>query len=93
MNTKQINKTTEATTVETEVKKEIKVRKTKKKLKKEELYLQVNGMQYDIKKYVNKIKEKQHDITNYQFILTRRSNGLLCCRSIHDKLEMEWKIE
>lgn len=53
MTTKQINKTTETTTTETEVKKEKRVRKTKKKLKKEELYLQVNGMQYDIKKYIN----------------------------------------
>ena len=62
MTTKQINKTTDAT-IETEVRKEKKVRKTKKKLKKEEVYLQVNGMQYDIKKYVDKIKEKHPDIS------------------------------
>ena len=90
MNTKQMNKTTEATTVETEVKKEKKIRKTKKKLKKEELYLQVNGMQYDIKKYVDKIKEKQPDITELSIYIKPEDQMVYYVADhIHDKIEME----
>ena len=89
MTTKQINKTTDAT-IETEVRKEKKVRKTKKKLKKEEVYLQVNGMQYDIKKYVDKIKEKHPDISELSIYIKPEDNMVYYVADyIHDKIEIK----
>ena len=65
------------------------VRKTKKKLKKEEVYLQINGMQYDVKKYVDKIKEKHPDITELSIYIKPEDNMVYYVSDhIHDKIEM-----
>lgn len=65
------------------------VRKTKKKLKKEELYLQINGMQYDVKKYVDKIKEKHPDISELSIYIKPEDNMVYYVADhIHDKIEM-----
>ena len=65
------------------------VRKTKKKLKKEEVYLQINGMQYDVKKYVDKIKEKHPDISELSIYIKPEDNMVYYVADhIHDKIEM-----
>ena len=66
------------------------VRKTKKKLKKEEVYLQINGMQYDVKKYVDKIKEKHPDISELSIYIKPEDNMVYYVADyIHDKIEIK----
>ena len=64
-------------------------RKTRKKFKKEELYLQVNGMQYDIGKYIEKIKEIHPDIKELQIYVKPEDQMVYyVADNIHGKIEM-----
>lgn len=64
-------------------------RKTRKKLKKEELYLQVNGMQYDIGKYIEKIKEIHPDMKELQIYVKPEDQMVYyVADNIHGKIEM-----
>ena len=64
-------------------------RKTRKKLKKEELYLQVNGMQYDIGKYIEKIKEIHPDMKELQIYVKPEDQMVYyVADNVHGKIEM-----
>ena len=65
-------------------------RKRKKKLKKDNLYLQVNGMQYDIGKYVRQIKEENPNICELS-VYIKPEDGMIyyVADDIHGKIILE----
>lgn len=89
-----VDSTTE--TKETKLKTEVveekpkKTRKTRKKLKKEELYLQVNGMQYDVGKYIEKIKEIHPDMKELQvYVKPEDQMVYYVADNVHGKIPLE----
>ena len=65
-------------------------RKRKKKLKKDDLYLQINGMQYDIGKYVRQIKEENPDIRELS-VYVKPEDGMIyyVADDVHGKIILE----
>lgn len=65
-------------------------RKRKKKLKKDDLFLQINGMQYDIGKYVRKIKEENPDISELS-VYVKPEDGMIyyVADNVHGKIMMD----
>lgn len=74
-----------------EASKEVKkhVRKRKKKLREEAVYLQVNGMQYDVGEYVRKIKETHPDISELHIYIKPEDHKVYyVADDVHDYMEM-----
>lgn len=83
---------TKETKLKTEVveEKPKRTRKTRKKLKKEDLYLQVNGMQYDIGKYIGKIKETHPDMKELQVYVKPEDHMVYyVADNVHGKIHLE----
>ena len=65
-------------------------RKRKKKLKKDDLFLQINGMQYDIGKYVRKIKEENPNISELSVYVKPEDNMIYyVADNVHGKIMMD----